>query len=128
MLTLSTGATARTCDGATRRDFVQAGLLGLGGLSLPWLLEARARAAATADAPFVRDKAVILVFLAGGASHIETFNPNMDGPEASRSVTGEVKTALPGVTFGGTFPLLAARAKRMAVVKSFRHPVGNHEQ
>ena len=79
-------------------------MLGLGGLTLPWLLETRAGAAALQPG-FVRDKAVVLIYLAGGASHIETFNPNMDGPEPSRSVTGEVKTPLPGVTLGGTFPL-----------------------
>ena len=46
----------------------------------------------------VRDKAVVLVFLTGGASQIETFNPNMGAPDTYRSVTGEVKTRLPGVT------------------------------
>src|SRR5262249_4688837 len=66
--------------------------------------------------------------LGGGASHIETFNPNMDGPEQSRSVIDEVKTALPGVTFGGTFPELAKHAKHAVIVRSFKHPVGNHEQ
>src|SRR5205823_13208819 len=76
----------------------------------------------------VRDKAVVLVFLAGGASHIETFNPNMGGPEPARSVTGEVRTTLPGVTLGGTFPRLAQHIDKMAIVRSFRHPVGNHEQ
>jgi hypothetical protein len=39
-----------------------------------------------------------------------------------------VQTTLPGVTFGGTFPLLARHAHRLAIVRSFRHPVGNHEQ
>jgi Protein of unknown function (DUF1501) len=125
MLTLLTG-TSRDCAGNTRRDFLRAGSLALGGLSLPWLLDAPARAAA--DPGYVRDRAVVIVFLGGGASHIETFNPNMDGPEESRSVTGEVKTTLPGVTFGGTFPGLAKLAKHAVVVKSFRHPIGNHEQ
>src|SRR5216684_4095621 len=106
MLTLFSGNVSTTCDGLSRRDFLQAGALGLGSLTLPWLLRARAEAAA-AEPKFVRDKAVVLIFLAGGASHIETFNPNMDGPAPSRSVTGEVKTTLPGLTFGGTFPLLA---------------------
>ena len=104
-----------------------AGFLGLGGLTLPWLLRARAEAAAL-NADFVRDKAVVLVFLAGGASHIETFNPNMDAAEPHRSITGEVKTTLPGVTLGGTFPGLAKHAKKMAIVRSFKHRVGSHEQ
>ncbi len=125
MLTLFSGQSQRDCAGLSRRDFLQAGLLGLGGLSLPWLL--RARALASSSGPgFVRDKAVVLVFLAGGASHIETFNPNMDAPEPYRSMTGEVKTTLPGISLGGTFPLLARHAKKMALVRSFRHPVADH--
>src|SRR5204863_9706553 len=94
--------------------------------SLPWLLRAQARAAA-ADPGYVKDKAVVLVFLAGGASHIETFNPNMDAPEPYHSVTGEVKTTIPGITLGGTLPELARHAKHMAVVRSFCHTVANHE-
>src|SRR6266576_5045513 len=109
MLTLSSGSSTPTCDGLHRRDFVRAGLLGLGGLGLPWLLRTRAEAAAV-EPKFVRDRAVVLIFLGGGASHIETFNPNMDGPEPSRSVTGEVQSTLPGVTLGGTFPQLAKLA------------------
>jgi hypothetical protein len=116
MLTLSTAA-------GSRRDFLRVGTLGLGGLTLPWLLSQRAAAAGT-DA--VRDKAVVLLFLSGGASHIETFNPNRDGPPPSRSVTGEVQTSLPGVSFGGTFPQLARHAHEMAVVRSFQHPIGGH--
>lgn len=122
MLSLTTGRYSANCDGSTRRDFLRAGSLVLGGLTLPWLNQLRA------DTGFVRDRSVILVFLGGGASHIETFNPNMDGPEQSRSVTGEVKTSLTGVTIGGTFPLLAKLADRMAIVRNFRHPIGNHDQ
>jgi uncharacterized protein (DUF1501 family) len=127
VLTLYAGHRGRDCAGVSRRDFLRAGFLGLGGLTLPWLLRTRAEAAAL-NSNFVRDRAVVLVFLAGGASHIETFNPNMDAPEPHRSITGEVKTTLPGVTLGGTFPGLAKHAKKMAIVRSFQHRVGNHEQ
>jgi hypothetical protein len=126
MLTLLCSSRNQDCDGVSRRDFLCAGTLGLGGLTLPWLSSLRAEAARRSEAKFVRDKAVVLIFLAGGASHIETFNPNMDGPEPSRSVTGEVKTPLPGITLGGTFPLLARHAKKMAIVRSFRHPIASH--
>jgi uncharacterized protein (DUF1501 family) len=125
MLTLYASSARRDCAGLARRDFLRAGMLGLGGLSLPWLLETKAQAAAS-GVDFVRDKAVVLVFLAGGASHIETFNPNMDAPAPYRSLTGEVQTTLPGVTLGGTFPRLARHAGRMAIVRSFQHPVGDH--
>jgi hypothetical protein len=127
MLTLQGTSGHKDCQGHTRRDFLQAGLLGLGGLSLPWLLSHKAQAAA-AGANYVKDKSVILVFLGGGASHIETFNPNMDAPEPYRSITGAVRTNVPGIQLGGTFPMLARQAHNMAIVRSFRHPIGNHEQ
>jgi len=109
---------------ATRREFLKIGALGLGGLTLPGLLAGRALAAAAGQP--VKDKSVVLLFLSGGASHIETFNPNMDAPAAARSMTGAVQTSLPGVSFGGTFPLLSRHADKIAVVRSFRHPIGDH--
>ena len=124
MLTLHAGST-RDCSGISRRDFVRAGVLSLGGLSLSHLL-ATAAAAQAARKDYVRDRSIVLLFLGGGASHIETFNPNLGAPEPYASVTGEVKTAIPGLTLGGTFPRLAAHAKRLAVVRSFSHENSNH--
>ncbi len=125
MLTFFTNPPRRDCQGATRRDFLQAGTLGLGGLSLPWLLSHRARAA---ESGYVRDKAVVLLYLSGGASHIETFNPNMQAPAPYQSATGEVATNVPGIHLGGTFPLLARHAEKLAPVRSFQHPIGGHVQ
>ena len=127
MLTIETGSGARTCDGGSRRDFLRIGTLALGGLTLPGLFAARAaQAAANISPSFVRDRAIVLLYLSGGASHIETFDPKMSAPDGVRSVTGEVQTSVPGVTFGGTFPLLAQQAHRMAVVRSFQHAVTGH--
>jgi hypothetical protein len=125
MLHLSSGNSTKDCEGFARRDFLQAGTLGLGALGLPWLLQQKAQAA---NAGYVRNKSVVLLFLSGGASHIETFNPNLTGPTPSRSTTGEVKTTVPGLTFGGTFPLLARHAHQMSIVRSFQHPIGGHVQ
>lgn len=127
MFTLFGGRQSRDCAGVSRRDFLRAGFLGLGGLTLPWLLRTRAEAASL-NTDLVRDKAIVLVFLTGGASQIETFNPNMDASDPYRSLTGEVKTTLPGVTLGGTFPELARHAKKLAIIRSFKHGVGSHEQ
>jgi len=126
MLTLSTGGSGRECGGLRRRDFLRIGSLALGGLSLSELLRTRATAAEAGIGEALRDKAVVVLFLAGGASHIETFDPRMDAPDGVRSVTGEVATTIPGVTFGGTFPELAARAHKLAVVRSFCHGVNDH--
>ncbi len=126
MLTLQTASGPRNCSGVSRRDFLRVGSLGLGGLSIADLIAGRALAASNGG-HFIRDKAVVMLYLSGGASHIETFNPNMDAPAPYHSLTGEVATSLPGVTFGGTFPQLGQWAHRMAVVRSFHHRVGDHD-
>jgi hypothetical protein len=126
MLTVTTDEFRGDCEGIPRRDFLRIGALAWGGLSLPGLLAVGAKAAQAGVASAVKDKAVVLLFLAGGPSHIETFDPKMDAPEGVRSVTGEVTTTIPGVTFGGTFPRLAARAEKLAVIRSFRHGVNDH--
>ena len=124
MLTISHSNCNAQCDGIRRRDFITAGTLALGGFSLPWLL--RNKAFGASNASYVKDKSVVLLFLSGGASHIETFSPNMQAPGPYHSVTGEVQTTLPGVTFGGTFPLLSRHAQKMAIVRSYQHPVADH--
>jgi hypothetical protein len=108
-----------------RREFLRVGGLALGGLSLPGLLQSRTWAA-TAGRP-VTDKSVILLFLHGGPSQIETFDPKMTAPTGIQSVNGEVQTALPGVTFGSALPRLAALADKLSIVRSFQSGDGNHD-
>jgi hypothetical protein len=106
-----------------RRSFLQIGSLALGGLSLPGLLAARA----AEGKRVVTDKSVILLFLHGGPSQYETFDPKMSAPDTVRSATGEVQTKIPGVTFGGTYPKIAALADRVTVVRSYVPGDGNHD-
>jgi Protein of unknown function (DUF1501) len=108
-----------------RRSFLKVGALGLGGLSLPWLFQSRAQAQELSGV--VKDRSVILLFLHGGPSQTETFDPKMTAPEGIRSATGELKTSLPGVTFGITFPKLARLADRLAIVRSYRAGDANHD-
>ena len=124
MLNLLAGGSSPDCAGLTRRDVLRVGTLGMAGLALPDLLALRARADGAGRV--FKDRSVVLLFLTGGASQIETFDPKMTAPAEIRSVTGEVATSLPGVTFGGTFPKLARLAHRMAVVRSFGHGTGDH--
>lgn len=107
-----------------RREFLRIGGLGLGGLSLADLLAAKAQASV---GEAVRDKSVIFLFMHGGPSQTETFDPKMTAPSGVRSVTGEVQTSLPGVTFGGTFEKLAPFADRMAIVRSYVTGDGRHD-
>ncbi|HVX14454.1 MAG TPA: DUF1501 domain-containing protein [Pirellulales bacterium] len=114
----------RDCEGSTRREFLKVGTLGAGALSLPQLLAARAEAKALGQP--VRDTSVVWVWLGGGPTHIETFDPKMSAPSEYRSITGEVTTKLPGVTLGGTFPKLASVVDKMAIVRSFAHSNSGH--
>src|SRR4051794_35928918 len=92
-----------------RRSFLRVGSLGLGGLTLSDLLAVKARAESR---QLLTGKSVIFLFLHGGPSQIETFDPKMTAPSEFRSTTGETLTRLPGVTFGGTFRRLAAHADK----------------
>src|SRR5580698_5665310 len=108
-----------TCDGSTRRDFLKVGALGLGGMMLPDLL--RARAADKAQGKPTKNTSVVWLWLGGGPTQIETFDPKMSAPSEFRSVVDAVKTSVPGVEFGGIFPQMAEHADKMAVVRSFAH-------
>ena len=112
------------CEGNSRRDFLKVGALGLGGLSLPALLAARANAAAAGQS--VKDTSVVWLWLGGGATHVETFDPKMTAPTEYRSVTGESPTNIPGVSVGGTLPRIAQVADKMAFVRSFAHTNSGH--
>ncbi len=103
----------------SRRSFLRVGCAALGsvGLGMSELSSLFARAETVPGV--LTGKSVIFLFLHGGPSQVETFDPKMDRPEGVRSATGEVATAIPGITFGSTFPNLAARADKMIVVRSF---------
>jgi len=103
VLNLFTNRKFRDCEGTTRREFIKIGSLGMGAMSLPDLLAARAQAAAAGRD--VKDTSVVWVWLGGGPTHIETFDPKMSAPSEYRSVTGEVTTNVSGITLGGTFPI-----------------------
>src|SRR5947209_528469 len=100
-----------TCDGGTRRDFLKVGALGMSGFLLPDLLRARASAAAAGTA--TKNTSVVWLWLGGGPTQVETFDPKMSAPVEIRSVTGAVKTNVTGVEIGGTFSKMAHVADKM---------------
>ena len=107
-----------------RREFLRIGGLALGGLSLGDLLAARA---VESTPRLVKDRSVVFLFLHGGPSQFETFDPKMSAPAEVRSATDEVTTRIPGVTFGGTFGRLASLADKLAIVRSFTTGDANHD-
>jgi hypothetical protein len=85
-----------------------------------------AGAGAASAKPAVSGKSVVLLFLHGGPPHIELFDPKMTAPSEIRSITGEVQTNLPGITFGATFPQLATLADKLTVVRSYGSKNAGH--
>src|SRR5205807_3250345 len=124
MLNLWGRKVRRDCSGRGRRDFLKVGTLGLTGLTLPGLLKLR-RAAANAGQP-TRDASVIWLWLGGGPTHVETFDPKMSAPAEFRSVVGAVPTNVPGIELGGVLPRMARVADKMAFVRSFAHRNSGH--
>ncbi len=124
MLSLTGSQTYRDCAGTTRREFLKIGTLGFSGATLAGLLRARAQAATTSRV--AKDTSVVWLWLGGGATHIETFDPKMEAPSDYRSMVGSVKTSVPGVEIGGLFPEMAKRAHQMAFVRSFAHGNSGH--
>jgi hypothetical protein len=124
MLHLRGSRLGTNCDGATRRDFLKVGALGLGGFLLPDLLRARA-AEASAGRP-TKNTSVVWLWLGGGPTHVETFDPKMSAPQEFRSTVGAVQTNIPGVEIGGVFPKIAQVADKMAFVRSFAHTNSGH--
>jgi hypothetical protein len=124
MIDFHFGKAHRNCEGSSRRDFLRVGGLGLGSLTLANMLQGKAKAAEQGIG--TSDKSVIWLWLGGGPTQVETFDPKMTAPSEYRSVTGEVKTVLPGVTLGGNFERIAGLADKMAFVRSFAHTNSGH--
>jgi len=109
----------------SRREFLSVGSLAMGGVALPHLL--RAQDAIKQLGGVARDKTVIFLFMHGGPSQTETFDPKMDAPSGIRSMTGEIPTRLPGITFGSTFEKLARLNDKFSIVRSFTTESGAHD-
>ena len=102
----------RYCDGLSRRCFLRAGALAMGGLSLPTLLQAEEHGGRSSR------KAVIMVYLSGGMSHHDTFDLK---PEAPREIAGEfrpIATRVPGIHISEYLPLLGGMMDKLAIVRS----------
>ncbi|MBU6294757.1 MAG: DUF1501 domain-containing protein [Planctomycetes bacterium] len=106
----------------SRRNLLKAGMAGIGGVSLPGLLAAESRGLARSG------KAVILLWMAGGPSHIDTWDPKPDRPPENRGPFGTIATSVPGFRFCEHYPKQAALlSKRFTVVRSVDARGSNHE-
>ena len=110
---------------ASRRGMLKASIAGLAGLSAPLLLKQRAQAA-DAGRPLSR-KSVILLWMAGGPSHIDMWDPKPDRPVENRGPFGVIRTKLPGVLLCEHLPKQAAMLDRFTLIRSVDCRFSNHE-
>ena len=110
----------------TRRSMLKAGMAGMAGLSLPGLLQAKAEAAA-AGISGPTGKSVILLWMAGGPSHIDTWDSKPDRPWVNRGPFGVTKTKLPGVVICEHLPKQAAMLDKFTIIRSVDARHSNHE-
>ncbi len=112
----------------SRRNMLKASLAGLCGLSFPDVLRHQAQARATnRPARRHRNKAVILVWMTGGPSQIDTWDPKPDRPLQNRGPFGVIQTRLPGVLFCEHLPKMASMLDRCTIIRSVDARHSNHE-
>jgi Protein of unknown function (DUF1501) len=113
----------RTCDGVTRREVLRVGTLAALGLSLPRFLELRARASSTKND---REVSCILVWLQGGISHIDSFDPKPEAPEEIRGEFGSIPTNVAGIRVCEHLPQLASQQDAYSILRSLNPRNGSH--
>ena len=128
------GEPGRLCDGVTRREFLRVGGAAMLGLSLPKILALQANADTILDPSeplngFGNAKSVILLFLQGGPSHIDIWDPKPDAPSNVRGEFKPIRTNVPGIWLSETMPLLAKQMDKATLIRSVSYtPAGlfNH--
>lgn len=122
------GNAKRTCDGVSRRDFLRAGVLGLGGLTLADALRAApaSAAVATPGRSFGRAKRCILLYLYGAASQAETFDLKPDAPEDVRGPFKPIETNVSGIRISEHLPRIAKQMDGITLIRSMTHPFPIH--
>jgi len=122
------GRPVRNCDGVSRRELLRVGGAGLIGLSLPQFLKLQAEPSVGAVGK-ARAKSVIFLFLQGGPSHIDIWDPKPDAPSNIRGEFKAIKTKIDGVQVGEHMPMLADQLDKVTIIRSMSYtPAGlfNH--
>ena len=127
------GKPGSTCDGFSRREFLRIGGMGMAGISLADILRLQANAAAPGDAVkkagWGRAKSVMFIFLQGGPSHLDIWDPKPDAPSNIRGEFKTIKSKIPGVHLTEVMPKLAQQLDKATLIRSVSYtPAGlfNH--
>lgn len=121
MLRVGLGAGSRYCDGFTRRSFLQVGLAGMGAVSLGQMLQTRAQAGTAAN-----NRSLILIWLDGGPSHHDTYDPKPLAPTEYKGIWNPIPTNVPGIELTELFPRQAKIADKFSILRSMHHDNGDH--
>ena len=126
MLDLRTGSSS-DCSAPSRRTFLRVGGLSAFGLTLPGYLRAMADAESGGlRRPLAKAKRCILLWMQGGPSHIDSFDPKPDAPAEIRGEFGTIPTSLPGVRFCDPLPMLARQADLLGIIRGHDPKNGSH--
>jgi hypothetical protein len=123
MMRIDLGRTNPYCDNVSRRSFLQIGMAGMGSIGLPSILRAKENAA---KAGRKRDTSVILIWLDGGPSHMDTYDMKPDAPELYRGIWKPITTKVPGFNITEMFPHQAGVTDKFSVIRSIHHDTGDH--
>ncbi len=116
--------TARDCQQTTRRSMLQLGACSALGLGLPHLSAANTFAA---ERP-AKTKSVLLLWLWGGPSHHETWDPKPNAPLRVRGSYNPISTAVPGTQISELLPMSASRTDKFTIIRSMAHDMSDHNQ
>ena len=111
------------CDGFGRRDFLKAGALTLGGLSMGQFLR---MSAAGETNPAAKAKSAIFINLAGGPSHMDTFDLKPNAPDTHRGEFKPIQTSVPGIEISEHLPHLAAAMDKFVILRGVSHSIAAH--
>ncbi|MFL5245309.1 MAG: DUF1501 domain-containing protein [Gemmataceae bacterium] len=131
MLHLDARQGTKLCDGWTRREILRIGALGLGSLTLPDLLRLELAAAckhAGGAKPAARAKSAILLFLSGGPSQLDMWDPKPNAPQEIRGTFKPIDTNVPGIRISEQLPRTARVADKCAILRSVCHSTPNHPE
>jgi Protein of unknown function (DUF1501) len=125
MITFFNTSSGQYCDGISRRSFLRAGGLALGGLAWSDFLRLKA---AGAPAPGGRAKSVIMICLGGGPSHVDTYDMKPEAPAEIRGEFRPIRSTVPGMQLSELLPQQAKLADKFAVVRSVAWQEPDHQR
>ncbi|HAA86942.1 MAG TPA: DUF1501 domain-containing protein, partial [Verrucomicrobiales bacterium] len=113
MLKVYGNSKGNLCDGISRRDFLSVGAIGMGGLSLPQLLQAEAINSGKSS-----HKALIMIYMAGAPPHQDLWDPKPDAPSEYRGDLGAIPTNVDGIQIGELMPRMAKIMDKCVAIRS----------